>query len=91
MRKLLIGVAGATALLVAGMLAWNAEALTGATTSHPRTNFSLIERTACRGVGGTCQMGQHKFKGECVPCKLPPTCNGCPCWTKVGNRWVQIC
>jgi hypothetical protein len=48
MRKLAIGITAAVALLLAGILAWNAQAtpLTGATTVRPGTNSSLVEK-AC--------------------------------------------
>jgi hypothetical protein len=48
MRKLLIGMTGASLLL--GFLGGNAEAtsLTGAITFQPRTNHSLVEKAACR-------------------------------------------
>jgi hypothetical protein len=49
MRKLAIGITGAVALLLAGILAWNAEAttLTSAATAHTATNLSLVEQAGC--------------------------------------------
>jgi hypothetical protein len=88
MRKLLIGIAGAVALLLAGMLVWNAEALTGTTTSRPTPNFSLVEQIGCR-FPGICPAGQRVMNGKCIPCT--PTCNGCPCYIKVGTGWRRVC
>ena len=53
MRKLVIGLTGTAALLLAGILGWSAEAttLTGAATVHPATNYSLVGswKTLLRG------------------------------------------
>jgi hypothetical protein len=79
MRKLAIGIAGAAVLLLAGALAWNAEAttLTSATTAYPATSFSLAEKAGCwlPGLPGECELGQqkvcdrfHKRGCHCVPC-----------------------
>jgi hypothetical protein len=48
MRKLAIGITGAAALLLAGILAWNAQAtpLTGSTTLYLAANQSLVEKAA---------------------------------------------
>jgi hypothetical protein len=58
MRKLAIGMTGAVALLLAGILAWNAQAttLTSAASAHPATNFSLVEKAGCwlPGLPGEC-------------------------------------
>jgi len=60
MRKLAIGITGAVALLLAGILAWNAEAttLTSVATAHPATNFSLVEKAGCwlPGLPGECEL-----------------------------------
>ena len=64
MRKLAIGIAGATALMFAGILAWNAEAttLTSAATIHTETNDSLVEKAGCwlPGFPGECEIGQQR-------------------------------
>jgi hypothetical protein len=90
MRKLLIGVAGAVGLLLATMLAWNAEAtpLTSAT-FHETTNYSLVEKTGCKR-SGICPKGQHMRKGECISCTLPP-CPRCPCYVRCGWGWCRVC
>ena len=79
MRKLAIAITGAVALLLAGVLAWNAEAttLTSVATAHPATNFSLVEKAGCwlPGLPGECELGQqkvcdrfHKKGCKCAPC-----------------------
>ena len=78
MRKLAIGITGAVALLLAGILAWNAEATTtSAATTYPATNFSLVEKAGCwlPGLPGECELGQqkvcdrfHKKGCKCAPC-----------------------
>jgi hypothetical protein len=59
MRKLVIGISAALALLLGGILAWNAEAtpLTGATATHPATSYSLVEKAGCwlPGLPGECE------------------------------------
>ena len=52
---LAIGITGVVALLLAGILAWNAEAttLTSAATAHPATNFSLVEKARRLATGTT--------------------------------------
>jgi hypothetical protein len=47
MRKLVIGIVGAIALMLAEVLAWNAEALTGVAGTFPPMSHSLVERVAC--------------------------------------------
>jgi hypothetical protein len=58
MRKLVIGITGGVALLLAVALAWNAEAtpMTGAATV-PAQNYSPIEKVACPGWGPYCGPG----------------------------------
>ena len=79
MRKLALGITAAVVLLLAGILAWNAEAttLTSAATAHPAANFSLAEKAGCwlPGLPGECELGQqkvcdrfHKRGCHCVPC-----------------------
>ena len=74
MRKLVIEVTGAVALLLAGILAWNAEAtpLTGATTVRLGTKYSLVEKAGC-SEADQCPMGQEvwgtqKDPIQCVSC-----------------------
>ena len=78
MRKLAIGITGIAALLLAGILAWSAEAttLTSAATVHPATNSSLVEKAGCwlpESVG-ECEIGQQKVcnrfgnRCHCAPC-----------------------
>ena len=75
MRMLVIGITAATALLLAGALAWNAKAttLTGATIVRPGANYSLIEKAGCM-LPGHCGVGNHKVCDrfshvcKCVPC-----------------------
>lgn len=75
MHKLVIGITAAAALLLAGALAWNAEAttLTGAMTARPAANYSLVEKAGC-WVPGDCDVGQHKVcnrfgnRCRCAPC-----------------------
>ena len=64
MRKPVIGISAAIALLLAGILAWNAEAtpLAGLTAAHPATNHSLVEKAGCwlPGLPGECDIGEHR-------------------------------
>jgi hypothetical protein len=78
MRKLVIGTSAAAALLLAGVLAWNAEAtpLTRATTVPSGTNYSLVEKAGCwlPGLPGECDIGKHRVcnrfgnRCKCAPC-----------------------
>ena len=76
MRKLAIGITAAVALMLTGILAWNADAtpLTGSTTARPGTNYSLVEKAGCKGLPGHCGVGKHKVCDrfshacKCVPC-----------------------
>jgi len=78
MRKLAIVITGAVALMLAGILAWNAEAttLTSAATVHRATNSSLVEKAGCwlPGWPGECEIGQQKVcnrfgnRCHCAPC-----------------------
>jgi hypothetical protein len=78
MRKLAIGITGAVALLLAGILAWNADAttLTSAATVRPATNSFLVEKAGCwlPGLPGECEIGQQKVcnrfgnRCHCAPC-----------------------
>ena len=65
MRKLATRIAFASALLLAGAWAWNAEAttLSGAAIAQPETNYSLIEKAGCwlPGLPGECEIGQHRL------------------------------
>jgi hypothetical protein len=77
MRKLVIRITAAAAILLAGA-AWNAEAttLTGAATVRPGTSYSLVEKAGCwlPGLPGECEEGQHKVcnrfgnRCRCAPC-----------------------
>jgi hypothetical protein len=81
MRKLAIGITGAVALMLFGILAWSAEAttLTGAATVHPETSQSLVQKAACwlPGLPGECEIGQHKV---CNRCGNRCRCVPCPGW-----------
>jgi hypothetical protein len=82
MRKLAIGISGILALLLAGILAWNAEAtaLTSAVTISTQTNHSSVENVGCwlPGLPGECEIGQHKVcdRFHNKPCHCAP----CPGW-----------
>jgi hypothetical protein len=80
MRKLVIGIAAAAALLMVGAIAWNAEAttLTSSTTAHPGTNYSLVEKAGCwlPGLPGGCDIGQQQVCDRHGRCK----CAACPGW-----------
>jgi hypothetical protein len=77
MRQLVIGITAAVTLLLGGILAWNAEAttLTGATTVHPGTNFSLVEKAGC-WFPGNCKIGQTQICDRRGRCRCTP----CPGW-----------
>jgi hypothetical protein len=71
MRKVAIAFAATSALLVAGVLAWNAQAAPFAVTA-PATNYSPIERVGCGGPG-RCPWGRTWVCGPygrcgCAPC-----------------------
>ena len=79
MRKLVIGITGTLALMLAGIFAWNAEAMTlnNAATGHRAANYSLVEEAGCwlPGLPGECELGQqkvcdrfHKRGCKCAPC-----------------------
>lgn len=79
MLKLVIGITGTLALMLAGIFAWNAEAmtLTNAATGHRAANHSLVEEAGCwlPGLPGECELGQqkvcdrfHKRGCKCAPC-----------------------
>ena len=79
MRKLAIAMAWVAALVIAAILAWNAEAttLTSAAAFHSETNHSLVEKAGCwlPGLPGECEIGQqkvcdrfHKRGCRCEPC-----------------------
>ena len=84
MRKLAIGITGAVALLLAGILAWNAEAttLTSVATAHPATNFSLVEksrllatrttwRVRVRAAEGVRPLSQKRLQMRSLPRLVP--------------------
>jgi hypothetical protein len=77
MRKLVIGMTVAASLMLAGALAWDAQATTLA--GHPETSHSLVQKAACwlPGLPGECEVGQHKvcnrFGNRCH-------CDRCPGW-----------
>ena len=66
MRNVSIAVAGALALLLAGIFVWNAKAtpLTGAATAGSATSYLLLEK-----VGRKCPKGQ----------RMVCTSQGCAC------------
>jgi hypothetical protein len=81
MRKLVIGMTAAAALMLAGALAWDAHATTlaGAATTRPEMSHSLVQKAGCwlPGLPGECEIGQHKvcnrFGNRCH-------CDPCPGW-----------
>jgi hypothetical protein len=77
MPNLAIGITLALALMIAGVLAWNAEAttLTSATTAHTTTSYSLLERTGC-WLPGNCDVGQYRACDRRGRCK----CLQCSGW-----------
>ena len=87
MRKLAIGITGAVALLLAGILAWNAEAttLTTATAAHAGTNYSLVEKAGCwlPGLPGECDIGMTHMCDRHGHCKCVP-CDGWYPWRELG-------
>jgi hypothetical protein len=54
MRKVIIGIAGTVVLLLAGILAWDAEAtsLTRTIMVHPGPNYSLVSGQDLKGYCG---------------------------------------
>jgi hypothetical protein len=76
MRKLTLALGVTAAMLLAGGLAWKADAMTwsSATSTLPAAtkNFSPVERTACNGPGRWCRTGYVRrcgpFACRCVPC-----------------------
>ena len=64
MRKSVIGIAGTLALMLAGILAWDADAttLTNAAAGQRLANHSLVEKAGCwlPGLPGECELGQQK-------------------------------
>jgi hypothetical protein len=83
MRKLVIGITAATALLMVGAIAWNAEAssLTSSTTALHRTNYSLVEKAGCwlPGLPGECEIGQQQVCDRHGHCKCA-LCSGWYPW-----------
>jgi len=77
MRTLAIGITAAFALLLGGILIWNAKAtpLMGAVTVQPRANFSLVEKAGC-WLPGDCNIGQYQACDRRGRCKCAP----CPGW-----------
>ena len=75
MRKLAVAIGLAAAVLLAGGVAWKAEALTwnSATSNLPGVakNYSPIAKTGCR-VRGWCGWGRYRvcgpFRCWCRPC-----------------------
>ena len=74
MRKLTFALIAMGALMLAGLLAWNAEAttLTGTVGQPPATHYSPVEKIGCGGVG-RCGYGFHYVCGDygrcgCVSC-----------------------
>jgi hypothetical protein len=71
MRKVAIAFAATTALFVAGVLAWNAQAAPLAGTA-PAMNYSPVEQVACGGPGPHCGWGSTWACGPrgcwCAPC-----------------------
>ena len=83
MRKLVIGITGTLALLLAGLLAWNVEAssLTSSTTARPGANYSLAEKAGCwlPGLPGECDIGMAHMCDRHGHCKCVP-CDGWYPW-----------
>ena len=97
MRKVAIGITGAVVLLLAGILAWNAEAttLTGATTFRAGTNYSLIEKAGC-SEADQCPIGQEVWgtqedHNKCVSCTPPPLDTANCHYVHCGPGWCKIC
>jgi hypothetical protein len=70
------GVAGAATFMLAGILAWNAQATPLTGTGTLRATYSLVERAACGGWG-VCRPGRTLV---CRPL------GGCWC-ARCGYRW----
>jgi hypothetical protein len=76
MRKVMIMLVAAAALLFAGALAWKAEAASwggAANLVATAKNFTPIIKTACGGPGANCRAGRHWVCGPagrcwCAPC-----------------------
>jgi hypothetical protein len=76
MRKLMIALAATAAILIAGTLAWKAEAaIWGAATIGTAAQIVKPgEPAACFGPGGRCRWGRHWVCGPygrrcwCAPC-----------------------
>jgi len=76
MRKLMIALAATAAILIAGTLAWKAEAaIWGAATIGAAAHIVKPgEPAACFGPGGRCRWGRHWVCGPygrrcwCAPC-----------------------
>jgi hypothetical protein len=76
MRKLMIALAATAAILIAGTLAWKAEAaIWGAATIGTAAHIVKPgEPAACFGPGGRCRWGRHWVCGPygrrcwCAPC-----------------------
>jgi hypothetical protein len=82
MRKVTIAFAATIALLVAGVLAWNAQAAPFAGTA-PAKNYSPIERVGCGGAG-RCPWGRTWVCG-------PRGCGCAPCGGGGGYGWRRRC
>jgi hypothetical protein len=77
MRKLAMALGIAAAMVLAGGVAWKAEAtsLKSGTVNLPGVakNYSPVQQTACRGWGAFCPPG---YTWRCGPYK----CKCRPCW-----------
>jgi hypothetical protein len=73
MRKFAIGITGALALTIGGLVGWNAEAAT--LIGHPQPNYSLVERAGC-WLPGNCKIGDYQVCDRRGRCKCVP----CPGW-----------
>ena len=67
MRKLAIAIGVSVTMLLAGGMAWKADAMTwrSGTWNLPATakNYSPVETTACYGWGPYCLPGRHRVCG----------------------------
>jgi hypothetical protein len=71
MRKVAIAFSATIAFVIAGGLAWNAQAASLAGTA-PAMNYSPVEKVACGGPGPNCPWGRTWVCGPhrcwCAPC-----------------------
>jgi hypothetical protein len=74
MRKLIVEITVAVALLLGGILTGNAEATT-LTGGRSAINFSLVQKAGC-WLPGNCNIGDYQVCDRRGRCKCKP----CPGW-----------